>query len=162
MKHYIKLFKSFYYAFCGICSTVLHERNMRIHLTCVAYMLGFLLLTDWFTLTAAQWAVLLLACALVLSGELFNTAIENAVNMVTQEYNAFAKKAKDAASGAVLVQAIFAVAVGLVILYQPQAFKAMFSYFSENPLMFALFVLSIVPATLFIFFGFKKNKDRNP
>lgn len=153
MKHYRDLFKGFFYAFRGVFSTVKTERNMRIHITCIIYMLSILLSTDWFVLSKGDWCALIFACALVLSGEVVNTAIENTVNMVTKEYNEYAKKAKDAASGAVLINAIFAVIIGLVVLLQPQAFKAMFEYFTQNPMMLALFVLSIILATLFIFFG---------
>lgn len=160
MDNYIKLFKSFFYAFRGIFSTINTERNMRIHLTCVVYMLGFLLFGDFFVLTKGDWCVLLIACALVLSGEVVNTAIENIVDMYTSEYNEYAKKAKDAGSGAVLINAIFAVIIGLVVLLQPDAFKAMYTYFSSNISMLAVLVISIIPATLFIFFGlpFKKKK----
>lgn len=133
---------------------------MRIHLVCVVYMFSILLSTDWFTLAKSDWCVLLLASALVLSGEIINTAIENAVNLETREYNELAKKAKDAGSGAVLVNAVFAVIVGLVVLLQPQAFRQMYHYFVDNPLMFALFVLSIIPATLFIFYGFPSRKRK--
>lgn len=131
---------------------------MRIHLVCVIYMFSILFLTDWFILSKSDWCALLLASALVLSGEIINTAIENAVNLETREYNELAKIAKDAGSGAVLVNAVFAVIVGLVVLLQPQAFRQMYHYFAGNPLMFVLFVLSIVPATLFIFYGFPFHK----
>lgn len=160
MENYKKLFMGFFYAFRGIFSTLKTERNMRIHLTCVIYMLGFLLFSDWFVLTKTDWVLLLIASALVLSGEVINTAIEHTVNMFTSEYNEFAKKAKDAASGAVLINAIFAVIIGLIVLLQPTAFAQMFTYFKTNPLIFALFILSIIPATLFIFFGFGKSNDK--
>ena len=133
---------------------------MRIHLTCVVYMFSILSLTDWFALTRLDWAALVFASVLVISAELFNTAIENTVDMTAKEYNEFAKKAKDAASGAVLVCAFGAVAVGLFVLLQKEAFSKMFAYFAVNPLMLALFALSIVPATLFIFFGFGKGADK--
>lgn len=123
-------------------------------------MFSILGLTDWFVLSRTDWAVLAVASALVIGAELVNTAIENAVDLVTKEYNEYAKRAKDAASGAVLVCAIGAVAAGLFILLQPQAFSLMADYFSSKPLMFVLFALSIVPATLFIFFGFGKSKDK--
>lgn len=123
-------------------------------------MFSILGLTDWFVLSRTDWAVLAVASALVIGAELVNTAIENAVDLETKEYNEYAKRAKDAASGAVLVCAIGAVAAGLFILLQPQAFSLMADYFSSKPLMFALFALSIVPATLFIFFGFGKSKDK--
>ena len=160
MDNYIKLFKSFFYAFRGIISTVNTERNMRIHITCIIYMFGFLLFGDFFVLTKGDWCALLIACALVLSGEVINTAIENVVDMVTKDYNEYAKRAKDAGSGAVLINAIFAVIIGLVVLLQPDAFRAMLEYFKENILMFVLLVLSIIPATLFIFFGLPKGKKK--
>ena len=106
-----------------------------------------------------HWAVLLLACALVLSMEIVNTALESVVDLATQERHPLAKKAKDAAAGAVLVCAIFAVLVGLCILLQPQAFRQMFLYFKTHLWAFALFVLSIIPATAFIFFGGRKQDD---
>ena len=123
-------------------------------------MFSILGLTDWFVLSRTDWAVLAVASALVIGAELVNTAIENAVDLETKEYNEYAKRAKDAASGAVLVCAIGAVMAGLFILLQPQAFSLMADYFSSKPLMFVLFALSIVPATLFIFFGFGKSKDK--
>lgn len=123
-------------------------------------MFSILGLTDWFVLSRTDWAVLAVASALVIGAELVNTAIENAVDLETKEYNEYAKRAKDAASGAVLVCAIGAVAAGLFILLQPQAFSLMADYFSSKPLMFALFAFSIVPATLFIFFGFGKSGDK--
>ena len=133
---------------------------MRVHLMCLVYMFSILGLTDWFVLSRTDWAVLAVASALVIGAELVNTAIENAVDLETKEYNEYAKRAKDIASGAVLVCAIGAVAAGLFILLQPQAFSLMADYFSSKPLMFVLFALSIVPATLFIFFGFGKSKDK--
>ncbi len=160
MEHYKRLFMSFVYAFKGIFRTIANERNMRIHITCVVYMVSILLLTDWFTLSRTDWAVLMLACGSVIGGEIVNTAIENAVNLASKEYTEYGKIAKDAAAGAVLISAIFAVIVGLIIMYQPAAFKAMYQYFTANPLMFAVAVSSLIPATLFIFFGIPTKKGK--
>ena len=160
MEHYKKLFMSFTYAFKGIFRTIANERNLRIHLTCVVYMVSILLFTDWFTLSRTDWAVLMLACSGVIGGEIVNTAIENAVNLASKEYTEYGKIAKDAAAGAVLVSAVFAVIVGVIILFQPEAFKAMFEYFKENLHMLAVLALSIIPATLFIFFGVPVKKGK--
>ena len=160
MEHYKKLFMSFVYAFKGIFRTIANERNLRIHITCVVYMVSMLLFTDWFTLSRTDWAVLMLACSGVIGGEIVNTAIENAVNLASKEYTEYGKIAKDAAAGAVLISAMFAVIVGVIILFQPEAFKAMYEYFSENLPMLAALVLSIIPATLFIFFGFPTKKGK--
>lgn len=160
MEHYKKLFMSFVYAFRGIFRTIANERNLRIHLTCVIYMISILSLTDWFTLSRTDWAILVLCCGTVIGGEIVNTAIENAVNLASQEYTEYGKISKDAAAGAVLISAITAVIVGLIILFQPEAFKAMFEYFKGNPMMLIVAVLSIIPATLFIFFGIPTGKGK--
>ena len=160
MEHLKKLFMSFVYAFRGIFRTIANERNLRIHLTCITYMVSILLLTDWFTLSRTDWAILMLASSSVIAGEIVNTAVENAVNLASEEYTEYGKIAKDAAAGAVLISAIFAVIVGLIIMFQPEAFKAMYHYFIANPLMFILVVLSLIPATLFIFFGIPTKKGK--
>lgn len=160
MDKYIKLFKSFYYAFRGVVRTIKTERNLRIHITCLTYMFSILGLTDWFTLSRTDWAILLLTSGTVIAAEIVNTAVENAVNLASEEYNRYAEISKDAAAGAVLVSAAFAVLTGIAILFQPEAFRAMYEYFSGSLLSFAVFVLSIVPATYFIFFGFGKPKGR--
>lgn len=161
MDNYKKLFKSFVYAFKGVFRTISTERNLRIHITCLIYMFSILGFTDWFTLTRTDYAILILASGTVIASEIINTAIENAVNLASTEYNKYAEKAKDAAAGAVLIFAIFAVGTGIALLYQPEAFKAMYNYFKENTLQFLMFAFSIIPATLFIFFGFKLPKGKS-
>ena len=160
MEHYKKLFMSFVYAFRGIFRTIANERNLRVHITCVVYMVSILLFTDWFTLSRTDWAILMLASGSVIGGEIVNTAIENTVNLASEKYTEYGKIAKDAAAGAVLISAMFAVIVGLIILFQPEAFKAMYEYFMGNIPMLIVFVLSIIPATLFIFFGIPGKKGK--
>lgn len=160
MNEYKKLFKSFTYAFKGIGYVIKHERNFRIHLSCIIYMFSILTLTDWFKLTRTDYAVLLVVSALVLSLEIVNTAVENSVNLASKEFTEYGRIAKDAAAGAVLIAAIFAVLTGIAILFQPEAFVKMYEYFKDNVLMFILFMVSVIPMTLFIFRGnpFKKRK----
>ncbi len=160
MDNYKKLFRSFGYAFKGVFRTVRTERNLRIHITCLVYMFSILGLTDWFTLSRTDWAILLLTSGTVIAAEIVNTAIENAVNLASEEFSKFGEASKDAAAGAVLVSAIFAVATGIALLFQPEAFKAMHDYFSKNLPMLGLFAFSIVPATIFIFFGFGPYKRK--
>ena len=87
------------------------------------------------------------------SNEWYANAIENAVNLASEKHTQYGKIAKDAAAGAVLISALCAVIVGIIILYQPAAFRMMFDYFMSNPLMLLVLVLSIIPASLFIFLG---------
>ena len=68
-----------------------------------------------FKITFVEWGVCFVLFALVLSLELMNTALENVVDLVTEEKKQKAKIAKDAAAGAVLVAAIFSVIIGISI-----------------------------------------------
>lgn len=160
MTEITRLLKSFTYAAKGIFHCVKSERNLRIHLTFLTYMFSILLSTDWFLLSRTDYAALVIISALVISAEIINTAVENAVNLASEEHTEFGRIAKDAAAGAVLVAAVFAVITGLIIMLQPEAFKAMFAYFTSNPLMLLLLLVSLIPAFLFIFWGnpFKGNK----
>lgn len=155
------LIKSFGYAFSGIFEALRYERNMRIHFVCMIYMYSFLFVYDFFEITRTQLAVIFLANMAVVAAELINTAVERTVDLASEEYTENGKVAKDTAAGAVLVCAIFAVATGIAILGQPEAFSQMFLYYRENPVMFVVFILSIIPTTVFIFKGFgKASKDK--
>lgn len=153
MKAFIK---GFGYAFRGIAFGVINERNMRFHVSMFIYMMFFLLHYDFFEVSKTQFAILLMMSSLVMAGELFNTGIERAADAATLEKNEFVKTAKDAAAGAVLVLAIFSVAVGIVILYQPSAFTEMFCYFKNNPLYIAVLAVTLILDGIFILSGPKK------
>ena len=123
-----ELFLSFGYAFRGIFMTLVHERNMRIHFVCMAYMYAFLSVYDFFEVTRTQFAILFLANALVVAAELINTAVERAVDHASEKRTENGKLAKDAAAGAVLCCAIFAVATGVAVLGQKAAFLKLVAY----------------------------------
>lgn len=106
------LLKTLSYGFNGIFYTLKHERNMVIHFL---VMILVIIAGIVFKITFVEWGVCFVLFALVLSLELMNTALENVVDLVTEEKKAKAKVAKDAAAGAVLVAAIFAVIIGISI-----------------------------------------------
>ena len=125
---------------------------MRVHFCCLGYMLFFLLRYDFFVVTRTQAAVLAVAAALVIVAEYINTAVERAVDTASKgEITETARIAKDTAAGAVLAAAIFAVVTGIIILYQPEAFRALFAYYAANPLSLVLFILSFIVAICFMF-----------
>ncbi|MBQ7115685.1 MAG: diacylglycerol kinase family protein [Clostridia bacterium] len=159
MKDVEGLLRSFLYAFKGFGWMVTHERNFRIHLTCLAYMFYYLFRYDFFVVSRTELAVLLLASGLVIGGEMINTGIEMADNSISQEKRHTIAVSKDVAAGAVLVFTIFAVLCGIAILWQPDAFEALFNHYSENPIYILWFALSVVAFNLFIFkFDFRKKE----
>ncbi|XEQ93216.1 Undecaprenol kinase [Sporomusa carbonis] len=85
---------------------------MKIHLVATFVALGL----AWrFELSHLELAVLLLIIAGVITAEMFNTAFEAIVDKISPEFHPLAKAAKDAAAGAVLVQALAALGVGYVL-----------------------------------------------
>lgn len=104
--------ESFRHALDGIKMILKTERNMRVHLVMTILVITCAVL---FGLTNAEKAIVISLCALVICAELINTAIENAVDMNTAVFNMYAKRAKDAAAGAVLIISIGAAIAGLII-----------------------------------------------
>ena len=113
------LLNSFKHAYDGVMYAVVRERNMHIHLIISALVLFF---GAFFSISYTEWLVCLVLIALVLSLEILNTAIEAVVDLVTTKENEFAKLAKDASAGAVLVSAIISAFIGLVI-FMPKIFE---------------------------------------
>src|ERR687891_685502 len=89
------------------------QRNMRFHVVAAVMILVASLFVG---VSKLELAVLVLTILLVFITELFNTALEFAVDLVTKEYHPLAKLAKDISAGAVLVSSVGAVLVGYLIL----------------------------------------------
>ena len=105
--------RSFEQAYRGLVYAVRTQRNMRIHVIIATLVLVASLLVG---VRKLELAVLVLVILLVLITEMFNTALEFAVDLATKEYHPLAKLAKDVSAGAVLVSSVGAVLVGYLIL----------------------------------------------
>lgn len=99
---------SFGHAANGLVDAVVQGGNMRVHVVC-----GLLvsLVGSGVALGLPERLALLLCVVLVLAAEAFNTALENAVDLIIDRYDERARLAKDAAAGAVLALAMGAVAI---------------------------------------------------
>jgi diacylglycerol kinase (ATP) len=107
-----KLVDSFTDAINGILRAIRTERNMRVHFI----MAGLVLILSAFT-DLGRWEVvaLLVTIAAVIMGELFNTALEAVVDLVSPDYHPLAERAKQVAAGGVLVAAVISVLIGAII-----------------------------------------------
>ncbi|MNO90551.1 Undecaprenol kinase [compost metagenome] len=107
---------SFGFAAEGIKYAMLTQRNMKVH-----GMVAVIVIIAAATLgvSPTQWLFLLLAITLVITAEMFNTALEAVVDLVSLDIQPLAKAAKDTAAGAVLLTAVFAVVIGIMIFYKP-------------------------------------------
>lgn len=104
--------ESLRHAVRGIGHSFRAERNLRLHAAAALLAAA----AGWrCALTPQEWCLLLLAMAAVFVAELLNTAVEHAVDLFSPSYSEAAKRAKDAAAGAVLLAALFAAAVGCLL-----------------------------------------------
>lgn len=106
------LIKSFKYALEGILFSIKHNRNLRIHIV-VAFLV--IIASLFFRVNAFEMGILGVMIILVICLEMINTAIEEMVDLITQEHKQQAKIAKDVSAGMVLVVSTGSVIVGLLI-----------------------------------------------
>lgn len=107
---------SFKYAFSGLRYVILSQRNAWIH---AVVTLLVVILAAVLNLTLQDWGILLLAIGLVWTAEIFNTALEALVDLISPQPHPLAKIVKDTSAAAVLVSAIISVMIGLLILLPP-------------------------------------------
>lgn len=103
------------FAMRGLALAVRRERSLRTQLLAAGTVLALLLATRP---AAVWWALLLLACALVLVAELLNSALEALVDHLHPERHPAVGAAKDIAAGAVLLASVGAVVVGGAFVLQ--------------------------------------------
>ncbi len=114
-----KFKESFGDAWSGISYGVVTQRNMKIHLLATAFVL---IAAKGLGLNNIEIALLVFAITLVLVAEMFNTAVEKAVDLYTNTYHPDARWAKHLGAGAVLFAALGAVVIGLLI-FIPHLYK---------------------------------------
>jgi diacylglycerol kinase (ATP) len=105
---------SFTWAFAGVVYAIRTQRNMQLHIAAVAIVLIFGLALS---LSRLEFVAVIAAISLVLVAEMFNTAIEAAVDAVITDYHPLVKVAKDVAAGAVLIASVNAVATAYLVFY---------------------------------------------
>jgi len=105
--------RKFRHAGRGIVHAFRYQRSFWVHLpVAVAVIFGGML----HGVSQIEWAILILCIAIVLSAELFNSALEHLSQAITEDANEHIRNALDVASGAVLVASIGALAVGSLLL----------------------------------------------
>ena len=92
------------------------QRNAWIHT--IASVMVFLL-SFWLQLPARDWAVLIIAVAMVWTSEFINTALEAVVDLASPEHHHLARIGKDVGAAAVLIAAVSSILIGLLILGPP-------------------------------------------
>lgn len=137
---------SFNYAIDGIFEAIRTERHMKFHsfITIVAIMVA--LFSD---ISRQEVLALAISIALVWVAELFNSAVEAVVDLVTDQYHPLAKRAKDIAAGATLVTGINALIVGYIIFENKIEFYLRTNFLAlkeslQNTLVLILVIVVVV------------------
>jgi len=96
----------------GIIYVMKTQRNMRLHFLAV---ISVLILSIYLNFDGTEVALLMGATMLVLLSEIFNTAIEFTVDLLSGEFHPVAKIIKDISAGAVLLAAANALITGYIL-----------------------------------------------
>ncbi len=102
----------FKYAFEGLCYAFSKDASIRLQ---GIFGLVVLVISFFMRLNSFEWILILLAVALVLVAEIFNSCIERCVDYISLEHTTQAKHIKDMAAGAVFIISCFAALIGLYV-----------------------------------------------
>ncbi len=108
--------RAFKHAFSGWLFVIRTQQNAWIHLLATLCVVA---LAAWLRLPLRDWAVLILAIAIVWMAEFLNTALEAVVDLASPERHPLGKVGKDVGAAAVLVAAFSAAILGFLILGPP-------------------------------------------
>jgi diacylglycerol kinase len=145
--------RSFLFAFAGIWHAVRTERNFRIHIAAVFYVViaGVLLYFN-----AVEWMAVALVCGLIAGAELVNTALERLCDGLEPGNSAVVKVVKDLAAGAVLVCAVAVSVVAVILAWEVWQWGVAFEDFPARPAFWA--GAAALPFWLWFVFGFGRKK----
>jgi diacylglycerol kinase (ATP) len=108
--------RSFRYAFSGWWFVIRTQRNAWIH---AVISVAVIIVSFWLGLGERDWAIIVVAIAMVWTAEFLNTALEAVVDLASPEQNKLARVGKDVGAAAVLIAAVSAALIGFLILGPP-------------------------------------------
>lgn len=152
MKKVYNIARSFRYAFAGLLYALKTQRNMRIHFSAAVLVIAF---GCFYGLAAVEWVALGFTVTFVIVCEMFNTAVENAVDVATDTYHDKAKIAKDVAAGAVLMSALLALAVAVLLFCDAARLGAALTLIFSNGWYIGGFITAIILAVCWVMSGGK-------
>ena len=106
------LLDSFRFALDGLVHVIRTHRHMRYHLVITMAVLSLSVLLQ---VTKIELIALVVVIGMVLLAELFNSALEVTVDLLTDSYHPVAKVAKDVAGAAMMIATFTAVTVGALV-----------------------------------------------
>ena len=109
--------RSFRFAFSGWWFVIRTQRNAWVH---AMVSVAVLIISFWLRLSPRDWAVIIVAIAMVWTAEFINTSLEAVVDLASHhEHHELARVGKDVGAAAVLIAALSAAVIGILILGPP-------------------------------------------
>jgi diacylglycerol kinase len=108
--------QSFRNALTGLWYVIRTQRNAWIH---AIASIAVLSLGLWLKVEARDWALVILAVAMVWTAEFLNTALEAVVDLASPQRHPLAQVGKDVGAAAVLISAMTSILIGVLILGPP-------------------------------------------
>jgi diacylglycerol kinase (ATP) len=102
------------FAIEGILHAAKTQRHLRYHFFTAAAVLFF---SYALGVSRTEFLIISLSVIAVLLAEMFNTAVESIVDIISPEHSEKARIAKDIAAGAVLITAVGVAVIGYIILF---------------------------------------------
>jgi diacylglycerol kinase len=100
-------------AFRGLLVGTRRQTSFAVHLV---FTLAVVAAAGWLRVSRLEWCLLILCIGVVLSAEMFNSALETLARAIDTQYNRHLADGLDIASAAVLLSAAGAALCGLLIL----------------------------------------------
>jgi len=122
MIHHRKLRDSIRYAWAGLVYSFSNNQNLRIHFIVALIVIAAAIILH---VTPFEMGILGITILLVVAVEMINSAIEEMVDLITQEHKEQAKIAKDVAAGMVLIASFGSVIIG-VLIFLPHLLRLFF------------------------------------
>jgi diacylglycerol kinase (ATP) len=107
---------AFRYAFAGWWYVIRTQRNAWIH---AVISLVILIIGLWLHIQPLEWALIVLAVAIVWTAEFINTALEAVVDLASPQHHPLARVGKDVGAAAVLIASLASILIGLLVLGPP-------------------------------------------
>lgn len=108
--------KSFKHAFGGWWYVIRTQQNAWIHALATVMVV---VVAIWLQIEMQDWALIVLAIAMVWTAEFLNTSLEVVVDLASPDLHPLAKVGKDVGAASVLIAALSAAIIGILILGGP-------------------------------------------
>ena len=145
------------YACKGIKLGIKEERNMRIDIVAMFFVWFHI---QFFGLTRAETAIVVMVTFLIPAFELMNTAVERAVHKPDADHWMPAGDAKDTAAGAVLIMTVGVVGIAGIMFFDVQGITNVIEYYTSGVLEPLGLAAYIVAAYFFITIDNFNKKDK--